>query len=302
MIDLKILKCVDCKKSKILKFNDKKLICNCCKKKYNYSNLIVSIIKKNFLKKQEWNAHDSKDLLVMGKTYYKRSLGELPEKEASKSFARVILKNNLLKKNQSILDYGCATGHFYNSFKRLFPFEFEYYGIDAVESFLKLGEKAYSNNKKINFIHGDVLNIPIKKKTFDISVVNLFHFFPDIYRCLKESKRVTKKYIIWRTPIANLNYCVKIFHKNNKSVSKPLSFNLDDKDEYTINIFYSMIYLKRIFKKLNLKVVYFKKDNDFKSFDNTNISPKLGGTKTINNTQIDGIMVMNWHYIILKIN
>ena len=77
----------------------------------------------------------------MGDSYYRRSIGKLPEKEASKSFAKVILKTKILKQNESILDYGCASGHFYKSFKRILPFEFKYYGIDAVKSFLKLGVK-----------------------------------------------------------------------------------------------------------------------------------------------------------------
>jgi ubiquinone/menaquinone biosynthesis C-methylase UbiE len=300
---LLIYKCAECNNGKIVKFNEKKLICNSCSKKYEYSKSYVSITKNNFLKKQKWNAWDSKKVQLMGDSYYRRSIGKLPEKEASKSFAKLILKNNILKNNESILDYGCATGHFYKSFKRIIPFDFKYYGIDAVKSFLKLGVKAYKEDKNVNFIHGDILNIPVKGKTFDLSSVNLFHFFPDIYQCLKESKRVTKKYIIWRTPIADLNHYVKIFHKNDFKVNTPLALNSDHNEEHTINIFYNIEYLKKIFKSLNLKMVYFKKDNDFKSFDNTKLKGfELGGTKTINRTQLDGIMLMNWHYIILKVN
>ena len=302
MIDLNIYRCVECNKSKIRKLNFNKLICNFCSAKYEYSNSLISIAKKNFLKKQKWNAWDNKQVQLMGDSYYRRSIGKLPEKEASKSFAKVILKTKILKQNETILDYGCASGHFYKSFNRILPFEFKYYGIDAVKSFLKLGVKAYKNNANVNFIHGDVLNIPVKKKTFDISSINLLHFFPDIYKCLKEARRVTRKYIIWRTPLAELNYFVKIYHKNDFKVNQPLGYHSDKKDVHTINIFYNLDYLKKIFKKLNLKIIYFKKDKDFKSFDNTKIKGfELGGTKTINKTQIDGIMLMDWHYIILRI-
>lgn len=302
MINLEIYKCVECNRGKIVRLNSTKLICKSCKKKYEYSSSLVSIAKKNFLKKQKWNAWDSKQVQLMGDSYYRRSIGKLPEKEASKSFAKVILKKNILKKNQVILDYGCATGHFYKSFKRILPFDFKYYGIDAVKDFLKLGEKAFKGNNNINFIHGDVLNIPVKNKIFDLSSINLFHFFPDIYECLKEAKRVTKRYIIWRTPLADLNYYVKIYHQNNFSLKKRLNSKDERNEEYTINIFYNINYLKKIFKSLNLKMIYFEKDKNFKSFDNTKIKGfQLGGTKTLNKYQIDGIMLMNWHYIILKI-
>ena len=302
MNKLIIYKCDQCNNSKIIKFNKKKLICNSCLTKYDYSKSYVSITKKDFLKKQKWNAWDSKQVQLMGDSYYRRSIGKLPEKEASKSFAKVILKNNIFRNNETILDYGCATGHFYKSFKRILQFDFKYYGIDAVKDFLKLGEKAYKGNNRVSFIHGDVLNIPVKNKIFDLSSINLFHFFPDIYKCLKEAKRVTKKYIIWRTPIADLNYHVKIYHKSNFNLKKPLNSISEKNEEHTINIFYNINYLKKIFKSLNLKMIYFEKDLDFKNFDNTKIRGfQLGGTKTINKTQVDGIMLMNWHYIILKI-
>lgn len=302
MKDLNIYKCVECNKNNMVKLNFSKLFCNSCHAKYEYSDSLVSIAKKNFLKEQKWNAWDNKQVQLMGDSYYRRSIGKLPEKEASKSFAKVILKTKILKQNESILDYGCASGHFYKSFKRILPFEFKYYGIDAVKSFLKLGVKAYKKNKNVSFIHGDVLDIPVKKKTFDISSINLLHFFPDIYKCLKETKRVTKKYIIWRTPLADLNHFVKIYHNSDFKINRPVGQNSNKNDVYTINIFYNLNYLKKIFEKLNLKIIYFEKDKDFKRFDNTKIKGfELGGTKTINKNQIDGIMLMNWHYIILKI-
>ena len=39
---------------------------------------------------QDWNIWSSEDIHKMGDSYYKRAKGELPEKEASKSYARLI--------------------------------------------------------------------------------------------------------------------------------------------------------------------------------------------------------------------
>ena len=46
----------------------------------------------------------------------KRSKGELPDMEVAKAYANIITKTKL--NNFSILDVGCLTGHFYNTFKK----------------------------------------------------------------------------------------------------------------------------------------------------------------------------------------
>ena len=47
----------------------------------------------------------------------KRLKNQLPEMEASKQLSKIIKK--FYKKGNTILDFGCAAGHFYNSLKKL---------------------------------------------------------------------------------------------------------------------------------------------------------------------------------------
>ena len=49
--------------------------------------------------------------------YYNRAIGKFPEMETSKAMAKIIKK--VAKKNDKILDVGCASGHFLRSLKRV---------------------------------------------------------------------------------------------------------------------------------------------------------------------------------------
>ena len=48
--------------------------------------------------------------------YYNRAIGKSPEMEVSKALAKIVKK--IVKKNDKILDVGCACGHYYRSLKR----------------------------------------------------------------------------------------------------------------------------------------------------------------------------------------
>ena len=52
------------------------------------------------------------------KVYYDRATGKSPEMEVSKAIANILKK--IVKKNEKILDVGCACGHFYRSIKKSF--------------------------------------------------------------------------------------------------------------------------------------------------------------------------------------
>ena len=148
---------------------------------------------------QDWNLWDSEDFHKMGDSYYKRAKGELPEKEASKSYARLLKNKNIYKQGDYLLDIGCATGHFLRSFRKILDPSIFYTGLDTHAPFLNWGGEIYGISENCNFVHGDAMNLPFKENSFDITIVNLFHFFENIELALKESIRATKKYSLENT-------------------------------------------------------------------------------------------------------
>lgn len=247
---------------------------------------------------QDWNLWNSEDFHKMGDSYYKRAKGELPEKEASKSYARLIKKKNIYLPGDHLLDIGCATGHFLRSFKKYLDPNIFYTGIDTHAPFLSWGGEIYGINEKCNFVHGDAMKLPFKDKSFEITIVNLFHFFKNIELALKESMRVTNKYIIWRTPIGEVNYIVKLIYED--SFQKLGTITHDRTDiEYSLYQLFSKNYIEGLIKHLGAKIIFFERDLDFEPFDNNLVEgfEKVPATKTVGKMQINGNLVLDWHYV-----
>jgi ubiquinone/menaquinone biosynthesis C-methylase UbiE len=272
------------------------LICQNCDTQYPVLNNIPSLIDGG-VAEQDWNAWDSPDVEKMGDSYYRRSIGELPEKESSKSFANILKDRNLYESGDSILDIGCATGHFYRSFRNRLDKSVKYTGIDATLPFLQLGDKVFGTGGNCDFVHCDALVLPFKDKSYDIVVVNLFQFFPRLDYVLKESMRVSKKMVLWRTPIGHLNYAIKIYHENDFSETGVLTPERND-IEHTFTMIYTKQYIHDIVRSLGGKVRFDQQDTDFQEFDNSVLKGfDYGGTKVVNGMQIDGSMVLDWHTI-----
>ena len=83
------------------------------------------------------------------KVYYNRAVGKSPEMEVSKAMAKIVKK--YIKKDENVLDVGCATGHFYRSLKREIKKNFYYTGCDPYKIFLDLANKAWKNDQKVSF-------------------------------------------------------------------------------------------------------------------------------------------------------
>lgn len=247
---------------------------------------------------QDWNIWSSEDIHKMGDSYYKRAKGELPEKEASKSYARLIKNKNIYQSGDHVLDIGCATGHFLRSFHKYLDPNIFYTGIDTHAPFLNWGGEIYGISEKCNFVHGDAMNLPFKDKSFDITIVNLFHFFENIELALKESIRATKKYLIWRTPIGEVNYIVKLIYED--SFEKLGTITHDRSDlEYSLYQLFSKKYIEGLINHLGAKTLFIERDLDFEPFDNNLVEgfENVPATKTIDKMQVNGNLVLDWHYV-----
>lgn len=249
-------------------------------------------------KAQDWNIWDSKEIQKMGDSYYKRAKGELPEKEASKSYARLLKNKKIYNEGDSLLDIGCATGHFLRSFRKILDPNIFYTGLDSHAPFLSWGSEIYGISENCNFVYGDAMKLPFKDNAFDITIVNLYHFFENIELALKESIRATKKYLIWRTPIGEINYIVKLIYEDSYKKLGTITHKRNDL-EYSLYQLFSKKYIEGLIKHLGAKLVFIERDLDFEQFDNNLVEgfENVPATKTLGKLQINGNLILDWHYI-----
>ena len=74
----------------------------------------------------------------------KRIQNKLPEMEASKQLSKIVKK--IYKKKYSILDFGCAAGHYYNSLKRIDK-NINYFGFDVTKAYVSYARKHFKKKK-----------------------------------------------------------------------------------------------------------------------------------------------------------
>ena len=118
-----------------------------------------------------------------------------------------------IKKQNSVLDFGCGTGFLYEHLKNL-NFKGSYTGIDISPEAIKLANKLYNKNKNCNFILTNILKTKLKKK-FDYVLINgtFNNNTKNNWIWMKKSLiqlfSITKKAIIFN----NLSYYVDYYDK-----------------------------------------------------------------------------------------
>ena len=295
---MKVLRCLRCSSNNLrMEEDNRALQCGECGARYHVHNGIPSMLNGG-PEQQDWNPWDLDTVQMMGESYYKRAKGELPEKESSLSCARLMKNRSLYNPGETVLDLGCATGHFLRSFRRILDQEIRYTGIDATSKYLQWGQQVFGVNERTTFLHGDVLSMPFVDNAFDTVFVNLFHFFPRADVPLRESMRVARKRVLWRTPLAEVNYIVRVVYS--KSFDDVGILTPDRKDvHHSLYMLYTKEYVEGLIRHLGGKVLFLDRDTDFGEFDNTKLEgfEHVTATKVVNGMQINGNLVLDWHYV-----
>tara|TARA_B100001939_G_scaffold68969_1_gene57512 strand:+ start:54 stop:863 length:810 start_codon:yes stop_codon:yes gene_type:complete len=241
--------------------------------------------------------------------YFKRAVGISPEMEVSKAMANVL--KNRIKKNDKILDVGCASGHFYRSLKSRINKNFYYTGVDPYKIFLKKANIAWKNDRNSNFIQGNIYKLPLKKKNYDISFCsNVFIHLNDIVRPLKELIRVTKRLIVIRTVVYDVSYKIQLVYNNkwwNDTNVKPIN-EFDKKGNpraFSYFNIHSFDYLRENIKKIspNSKIKFIK-DNFFDTNKITSSSKNEKrplATKILGKEQISGCIMQPHYFLVIKL-
>ena len=144
---------------------------------------------------------------------FKRVESKLPEMESAKQLRKIIYK--IYKPGMKILDVGCASGHYYNSLKKIDK-NLLYWGLDPTKAYIDFGNKYFKANKKVNFYLGDI-NQPPKKINNNFDIVfscNVLLHLPSIDKALKNLIRSSKKYCVIRTLISDKTHLSKYLYSD----------------------------------------------------------------------------------------
>lgn len=242
------------------------------------------------------------------KVYYNRAIGKSPEMEVSKALAKIVKK--IIKKNQKVLDVGCACGHYYRSLKREIKNNFFYTGVDPYEIFLDKGKLAWKDDLNVNFKKGNIFQLPVKNNEFDITVCNnvLLHL-PSIEKPLRELIRVSKRTVILRTVVYDVSYKVQLVYNSKwwKGTNiKPVNEfdKMGNPNSFSYFNIHSFDYLKGLVDKIDKKLkIKFIKDNFF-SKKNIQSSIKKEkrplATRVVGDEQFSGCLMQPHYFVIIN--
>jgi ubiquinone/menaquinone biosynthesis C-methylase UbiE len=99
----------------------------------------------------------------------------------------------------SITELGCGIGDFTIDIAKRYPQFKEIIGIDFLDESIELSKRYEKKFENVKFIKKDLLNLPFKDRSFDISIcINVIHHIhiTDFEKALKELSRISDKYLI----------------------------------------------------------------------------------------------------------
>ncbi len=256
----------------------------------------------NEKKSESWAAEwdDPRQGKAYGDVFYQRAVGDLPEMECSKAAAKKIV--NIARPGDRIVDVGCGSGHYLRSLLDQIETPFAYHGIDRTQYFVDLAQRAFGNCKSASFSIGDIFKLAEADQSADIVMCNnvLLHL-PSIAGPLHELIRIARRAVLVRTLVGPTSYSIRDIGP------QPDGNDFDDNGEPTafhyLNI-YSESYVRRLLKRESrVRSVVFEQDMDY---DPSRIadSPNTAvwdATRTVNGMQISGMIVMPYHWILMKL-
>jgi ubiquinone/menaquinone biosynthesis C-methylase UbiE len=242
------------------------------------------------------------------KVYFDRATGKKPEMEVSKAMANVL--KNKIKKNDHLLDVGCACGHYYRSIKKKVNKNFFYTGTDPYQIFLDKAKIAWKNDKNTNFVKGNIYKLPFKKNQFDLTICsNVFIHLNKVKKPLEELLRVTKKTIILRTVLYDMSYKIQLVYNKNwwKNTNVKAKDEFDDKGNPRAFSYFNILskdFLKETIKDIHPKAkITLIKDNFFsKKKINESIKKEKRplATRIIGDEQFSGCLMQPHYFVIIK--
>jgi SAM-dependent methyltransferase len=236
-----------------------------------------------------WNKDDKVELRT-----YQRAVGELPEMESAKQLVEMI--KPLYKPETSILDFGCAAGHYYNSVRRLNP-NVNYMGADATKTYIAFAN-TYFKGTSAKFIEADLFNEHADFGSFDIVYCcNVILHLPDFKTPFRTLINRSKKHVLVRTLISDSTLLSRYLYTDEfDDEGNPLN--------YVHQNTYSRSLLESYVKSLgDFKVSFIKDQFDAEQInkEHKDFDTKIKGvTRVKDNMQIVGSLVFNWEWMLIE--
>lgn len=236
----------------------------------------------------------------------KRSKGQLPDMEVAKAYAKIL--NKIKEKKLSILDVGCLTGHFNKTFEKYLNKNYSYTGIDPWKIHIDAAKRIWGKNKRTNFKLGWAQNLPFNKSEFNVVICsNVLTHIPEINTPLKEMLRVTKKFLILRTPVHDKSYRIQMVLNSKwfKYTNVKPENEFDKKGNPRAFEYYdvhSFEYLESVVKNISPKSkIKFIKDTFFskKNIQNKK-EKKLNKTQVINGQQVSDLLILPHYFVVIE--
>lgn len=243
-------------------------------------------IKNKDLNWRIWNRND----LVEERTYL-RATGKLPEMECAKQLREIIEK---IEKDESVLDVGCAAGHYLRSIRQLSS-ECKYIGIDATKKYIDYSIKIHQSDLNAKFINCDLYDLELKADI--VFCCNVLLHLPDLKKALIKLLKCFDKKLVIRTLLSEKTHLSQYLYSDEfDSNGNPTDFLFQNTYSYEyikdiVNSFDSTINLEFIRDKFDTRVIQ-KEGDDWRNkqgFATTSIS---------NDLQIAGDKVFRWCWIV----
>ena len=233
-----------------------------------------------------------------GELLYRRATGELREMESSKAAARRM--RALTRPDDTILDVGCAAGHYLRSLKNQIEWEFIYTGLDATQAYIDLARKAFAHDETSTFRTGDIFDMPFADESFDVVMCNnvLLHL-PSIEKPVVELCRVARRAVLLRTLVGRRSFRIMEVRATGDEFEEdgdPKSFNY-------LNI-YSRDYVDHVLSKIAGVRWQIFEDKDFdeapiqaRREDNPNLT---NVTTVLDGMQVNEYVMLPWCFVEIR--
>ena len=234
-----------------------------------------------------WNKDDKVEMRT-----YKRVTGELPEMESTKQLVELV--GQVYTPGMTILDVGCAAGHYYKGLVRLDP-ALVYTGVDATMKYIEFARKHFKNNTNTRFEYGDIFNLmDLTLKSDIVFCCNVLLHLPDFRIPVRNLLKVTKKHLFIRTLISDKTYLNKFLYTDDFDASgNPTNFV--HQNTYSFSLLDAFIKQQGNFG-VELIQDKFKALNINKEF--SDFSDKQSAvTRVVGDKQIAGNVIFEWQWL-----
>ena len=115
-------------------------------------------------------------------------------------FGNWIVSNYDIKEGARVLELGCGTGSTWLGHGDVISKCGELVLTDLTEGMLDTTRETLRDFKEIEYKQADIQNLPFEDNSFDVVIANMMlYHVPDVYKAMKEVRRVLKDCVKWQT-------------------------------------------------------------------------------------------------------